>query len=72
MIAKVKVKMDFNHGSPYYEVRSKSLTAALQRATLLVEVLGDDRVNFEYAIDDYSKKKPRHYFYVYTKNSDTE
>ena len=65
MTPKVKVIMDYYLDSPYYEIRSKSLTAALQRATLLVEALGEDRVTFEYALDT-ERKKPRHIFYIYT------
>lgn len=66
MIPKVKVTMDYYDTRPYYIVRSKSLTAALQRATLLVEALGDARTEFEYATDETKKGKTRHYFYVYT------
>lgn len=64
-MTKVKVIMDYYNSKPYYEIRSKSLTAALQRATLLVEALGEARTEFEYATDE-KKGKTRHIFFIYT------
>lgn len=53
-----KVKMKYDPDNLNYRVKSKSLTAALQRATLLIEALGEDRVNYVdiFSPDHMSKK----------------
>ena len=59
-----KIKADIFDDSITYSVQSKSLTAAMERAIIIVEALGPRVVGFEYALDE-DRKKPRHIFYIY-------
>lgn len=60
-----KVKMKYDPDNNMYKVKSKSLTAVLQRATLLVEALGEDRIaDVAMYTPDASTKKYEIYVYV--------
>ena len=63
-MAKVKVQADIFDDEVVYTVRSTSLTAALERVTVVVEALGPRLAGFDYEYDE-SRKRPRHKFYIH-------
>lgn len=64
-MAKLHTSMHMASGYSEYEIYSKSLTAVLQRATLLVEALGESRVqSFQYDQEPTRRGKTRHYVWI--------
>jgi len=61
MLPKVKMTMEQDGDYLWYHIRSKSLTAAMARATLLIEALGvDHQIDVEHYHKVSKKMKPRH------------
>lgn len=56
-MARVKVRKFEDDSFTNYFVRSKSLAQALNRATLLIEVLGEDNVRLSHYVEESKKKK---------------
>jgi hypothetical protein len=66
MFPKVKMKMVQDGDYITYTIRSKSLTAVLQRATLLVEALGTDHaIAMDHDLVETKPNKIRHEINVY-------
>lgn len=61
---KVRLETNFRSDRCVYTVSSTSLTAAMQRATLLIEALGERDITVTHVVKERKKKKNKHFVFV--------